>query len=236
MALKKHRSENKSLDKKLKVELELSYGKYYLCSLLLFYCKRVSTTLYFVLDCCLSNQSDVILSKRKEEGKNFVCSIPNVRLKSHQRIKVRPAACIGLKPGQGSHFWFCFMSTSDKNNLQFNVEINRRMGGCPNAILGISTESRNNIEICKMEFNLDSLMFAKESTQRKTRVTVRVSSYEPPENEIQPEVTESVQNEEPEVLETSRNENLDDLVMDVRASPTPRGRQLSDLTFERYEQ
>lgn len=97
----------------------------------------------------------------QQEGHFLIHKSKNLFLTPYQRFKIRPAGCIGLKPGNGAHLWMLFLSVSSENALTFQVQINRIMGGSPNAILCFSTDTitKTYTEISKVEFNLDSLRY-----------------------------------------------------------------------------
>ncbi|XP_052091694.1 uncharacterized protein LOC127728384 [Mytilus californianus] len=153
--------EDKISKTELTNELNLFYGSRILGSILVYFLKRNSSTLRLRVICCRTEQTKLLKIKKHQEGNFLIHKSENLFLTPYQRLKIRPAGCIGLKPGNGSHLWMLFLSVSSDNSLTFQVKINRIMGGSPNAILCFSTNthSRNYTEITKIEFNLDSLTF-----------------------------------------------------------------------------
>ncbi|CAC5414905.1 unnamed protein product [Mytilus coruscus] len=142
-------------------ELNWFYGSRILGNILVYFLKRNSSTLRLKVSCCRAEHAKLLIVKEQQEGNFLIHKSENLFLTPYQRFKIRPAGCIGLKPGGGSHLWMLFLSVSSDNTSTFQVKINRIMGGSPNAILCFSTDtdSRNYTEITKVEFNLDSLPF-----------------------------------------------------------------------------
>ncbi|XP_063420535.1 uncharacterized protein LOC134705746 [Mytilus trossulus] len=144
-------------------ELNLFYGSRILCNILVHCLKRTSSTLRIRVYCCRVEHTKALIFKEQQEGHFLVHKSGNLCLTQYQRFKIRPAGCIGLKPGNGAHLWMLFLSVSSDNALTFQVQINRIMGGSPNAILSFSTDTytKTYTEITKVEFNLDSLPLLK---------------------------------------------------------------------------
>ncbi|XP_076093322.1 uncharacterized protein LOC143064400 [Mytilus galloprovincialis] len=142
-------------------ELNLFYGSRILCNILVHFLKRNSSTLRLRVNCCRAEQTKLLITKEQQEGHFLIHKSENLGLTPYQRFKLRPAGCIGLKSGSGAHLWMLFLSVSSENALTFQVQINRTMGGSPNAILCFSTDTNTKTytEIMKVEFNLDSLPF-----------------------------------------------------------------------------
>ncbi|VDI05612.1 Hypothetical predicted protein [Mytilus galloprovincialis] len=155
VAIKRGQKENENLAETLKNELDLFYGNRKVCKVLLFYTSKDNTTLYFKAECCMQGNLVDIIAKNKEH--KLVFKSLDILLPPHQRIRIRPTGCLGLKPDIKNHPFLFFMYVTKENNTLFSVELNRGMGRSTNAIIEFSADNQRRGEITKADFSLDFL-------------------------------------------------------------------------------
>ncbi|XP_063420536.1 uncharacterized protein LOC134705747 [Mytilus trossulus] len=155
VAIKRGQKENDKFAEMLKNELNLFYGNRKVCKVLLFYISKDNTTLYFKAECCMQGNVADIIAKNKEH--KLVFKSLDILLPPHQRIRIRPTGCLGLKPEIKNHPFLFFMYITKENNTLFPVELNRGMGRSTNAIIEFSADNQRRGEITKADFSLDFL-------------------------------------------------------------------------------
>ncbi|CAG2241449.1 unnamed protein product [Mytilus edulis] len=155
VAIKRGKTGNENFAETLKNELDLIYGNRKLCKVLLFFHEKNNTTLYFKAECCLQRNSDDMIAKHKDH--KLIFESGDILLPPHQRIRIRPTGCLGLKPGIKNHPFLFFMYVTKENNTLFSVELNRGMGRSTNAVIEFSADNQRRGEITKADFSLDFL-------------------------------------------------------------------------------